>query len=231
MRHQLIKERKLDKTIVQDYYGTNGHAKLSMKQISDKYDIPYTQVQAFLRDEKIKNYTDENLEAIAISNQFNPLSVIEQFFQSVHHAGKELAFTAILAQMLREEIATILAEEGGVQALTRGDNADIYRQWYAISDKLTKHHMNAKTHLEGYITLFAQVLDLQREVSYVKIITEILSKEDPALYRKIQRALDADPEAKKVLETLSNQDVYYYWNSKENQISKSNKSQLYELDN
>jgi len=41
----------------------------------------------------------------------------------------------------------------------------------------------------------------------------LLKREDPELYRKLQKAMDADPEAKRVLEALSREDVVHYWDS------------------
>ena len=208
MKHKRIKELGLEDEIKEAYF----KQKLNYRQISDKFNLGYTEVYRFLRDDKLRNYNDENLEAIAMTDEFSPLSVITHYFQSVHHASKELAFTGMLAQMYREEVASIIDEQG-LTALTKGDNYDTLLQWNRNAQKLNKLVEMAPKQLEGYINLFAQVLDVQKEVSYVKIVTDLLRKEDPVLYRKLQRALDADPEAKRVLDSLTREDVLMYWDS------------------
>jgi hemerythrin-like domain-containing protein len=208
MRHRNIKERGLEEKVKELCY-LRGY---NTTQIATELDLTYTEVYRFLRDDKLKNFSDEKLETIAMSDEFNPLNVISYYFQSVHHASKELAFTGILAELLRGKLAKIISEEG-VEALTKGDNNELLQQWYELARKMGKLVEGAQKHMEGYINLFSQVIDVQREVSYVKVITEILKKEDPVLYKKIQRALDADPEAKRVLESLSNSDVMMYWDT------------------
>jgi len=208
MKHKRIKELNLTEKIKDDLYVKG----LNYQQIAEKYDLNYMEVYRFLRDDKLRNYTDEKLEAIAATDEFNPLSVITHYFQSVQHASKELAFTGMLAEMYREQIAKKIDKEG-LNALTKGDNYDILQQWNRNAQKLNKLIELAPKQLEGYINLFSQVLDVQKEVSYVKIVTELLRKEDPALYRKLQKALDADPAAKQVLNSLTREDVLMYWDS------------------
>ena len=208
MRHKKIKERGLEERIKEMCY-LRGY---TTGQIATELDLTHSEVYRFLRDDKMKNFSDEKLETIAMSDEFNPLNVISYYFQSVHHASKELAFTGILAEMLRTRLAEIISKEG-VEALSKGENYAVMQQWMELARKMTKLVEGAQKHMEGYINLFSQVIDVQREVSYVKVITEILRKEDPILYKKIQRALDADPEAKRVLESLSSSEVMMYWDT------------------
>jgi len=208
MRHKEIKERGVEEEIKDLFYNQGW----SYKNIAEKLGITYNHVFRFLRDDKLKNFDDDKLEAIAMSEEFNPLSVVQNYFQAVHHSSKELAFTAVLNQMLRERIAEIIDEQG-IEGITRGDNYEILRNWQNNSAKMDKLIQNAQKLLEGYINLFSQVLDVQREVSYVKVVTDLLRREDPELYRKLQRAMDADPEAKRVLEALSREDVVHYWDA------------------
>jgi len=199
---------------VKDLYYNHGW---SYRAIANYHEVSYQSVYRFLRDDKIRNYDDDKLEAIAMSEEFNPLSVVQNYFQAVHHSSKELAFTGIVNQMLREKIAEVIDEEG-VENLTKGDNSELLKQWYNNSTKMDKLILNAQKLLEGYIDLFSQVLDVQREVSYVKIVTDLLKREDPELYKKLQKAMDADPEAKRVLEALSMQDVVHYWDSESGSV-------------
>lgn len=214
MRHKELVERNLTDKVLELFY-IKGY---NQKQIAEELQVPYTQVYRFLRDHKLKNFNDEKLEALAMSDDFNPLNVISYYFQSVHHSAKELAFTGIVSEMLREKIAKVISDEG-IEALNKGENAALLSQWYSNAQKMAGLVAGAQKHLEGYISLFSQVLDVQREVSYVKVVTDILRQEDPTLYRKIQRALDADPEAKRVLESLSSQDVMFYWDSEGSKIA------------
>lgn len=206
-----IKKRDLAADIIKDINDNF----LSISQVAEKHGLSYSDVQVFLRDNKLRVYNDEKLEAIAMSEEFNPLGVIQHYFQSVHHASKELAFTGIVGQKLREEIARILSEEG-IDGLT--SNSKMVTQWYNNANKLNRLVELAPKLLTSYIDLFSQVLDVQREVSYVKLITDILRREDPVLYKKIQKALDADPAAKRVLESLSREDVLTYWDSDTGQV-------------
>jgi uncharacterized protein YjgD (DUF1641 family) len=221
MRHKNIKERGLEQTIKEMYYLKNYHIGL----ITEELGLKRTEVQRFLQEDKMKNFSDEKLEALAMSEDYNPLNVITYYFQSVYHSSKELAFTGILSEMLRTKIASIISEQG-IEALDKGENTALMKQWFEVTRKLGKLVEGAQKHMEGYISLFSQVLDVQREVSYVKIVTEILRKEDPTLYKKIQRALDSDPEAKKVLESLSNQDVLFYWDTDSSSLQKRNVTEV-----
>lgn len=215
MKHKNIVVRGLEDQIKDMFY----LKQMNHREISEALDLTYSEVYRFLRDDKLKNFSDDKLEAIAMSDNFNALNVISYFFQSVHHAYKELAFTGLIAEMLREKIAEKIDQEG-VESLTRGDNYELTRQWFEVSRKISKLVEGAQKHMDGYINLFSQVLDVQREVSYVKVVTEILRREDPELYRKLQRALDADPEAKRVLESLSREDVMLYWDATSNRIGR-----------
>jgi len=208
MKHAEIKKLNAESDIKDLYYNQGW----TYSAIAKKHGLSYQQIYRFLRDDKIRNFDDDKLEAIAMTEDVGPLSVVQNFFQSVHHSSKELAFTAIVNQMLREKLAEVIDEEG-VENLTRGDNYELLKQWYNNSDKMNKLVINSQKLLEGYINLFSQVLDVQREVSYVKIVTDLLKREDPELYRKLQKAMDADPEAKRVLEALSREDVVHYWDS------------------
>jgi hypothetical protein len=123
-----------------------------------------------------------------------------------------MSFTAVLNGMLREEIAKIVSRQG-ITSLTKGDNYETLNLWYSNSKKLDKLIEHAQKLLETYINLFSQVLDVQREVSYVKVVTDILKNEDPILYKKLQIALDRDHEAKRVLDSLSRENVILYWDS------------------
>lgn len=208
MKHKTIVSLDLEMQIKEMFYLKN----MTQTEIAAKLGLNVPEVHRFLRDDKLKNFSDEKLEAIAQSEDFTPLSVISYYFQSVHHAFKELAFTGIIAEMIREKLAEKIDKEG-IESLNRGDNYELMRQWLEVSRKLGKLVEGSQKHMDGYINLFQQVLDVQREVSYVKVVTDILKKEDPELYRKLQRALDADPAAKRVLETLSREDVLTYWDS------------------
>jgi transcriptional regulator with XRE-family HTH domain len=207
-RNNEIVERGIGKEIKDLYY----KEKWSYRAIAQHFDLSYSAVYRFLREEKFLQYNDEKIEALAMSEDFDPLSVITNYFGAVHAAQKELGFTAVLNGMLREEIANIVSRQG-VLALSKGENAETLNLWYNNSKKLDRLIENAQKLLEGYINLFSQVLDVQREVSYVKVVTDLLKREDPVLYRKLQLALDADPEAKRVLDALSRDNVILYWDS------------------
>lgn len=191
---------------------------MSISQIAEKYDVSYSDIQTFLRDNKLRMYNDENLEAIAMSEEFNPLSVVEHYFQAIHHASKELAFTAIAAQMLREELAKGLATQG-IGYLD--SNPKLVGQWRDNTAQLLKLTAEAPKMLTVYMDTFNKVLDTQRQVSYVKIVSDILRTADPALYRKLQVARDADPAAKRVLDALSREDVLSYWDADSGRVVRS----------
>lgn len=208
MRNAEIVERNLGPEIKELFYKKNW----TYQAIADKYNLSYSNVYRFLREDKFLEYNDDKIEALAVSEELNPLDVINNYFGAVHAAQKELGFTATLNSMLREEVAKIISRQG-VLSLTKGENLETLNLWYNNSKKLDKLIENAQKLMEGYINLFSQVLDVQREVSYVKVVTDLLRKEDPILYKKLQTALDADPEAKRVLDSLSRDNVILYWDS------------------
>jgi transcriptional regulator with XRE-family HTH domain len=214
MRNAEIVQRNLGSEIKELFYKKNW----TYQAIADKFDLSYSSVYRFLREDKFLEYNDEKIEALAVSEELNPLDVITNYFGAVHAAQKELGFTATLNSMLREEIAKVVSRQG-VLALSKGENSEALNLWYNNSKKLDKLIENAQKLMEGYINLFSQVLDVQREVSYVKVVTDLLRKEDPVLYKKLQMALDADPEAKKVLDALSRDNVIMYWDSEVGGIS------------
>ncbi len=207
-RNTEIVQRGIGSDIKDLYY----KQKWSYRAIAEHFGLTYSAVYRYLREEKFLQYNDDKIEALAMSEDFDPLSVITNYFGAVHAAQKELGFTAVLNGMLREEVANIVSRQG-VTSLGKGENADTLNLWYQNSKKLDKLIDNAQKLLEGYINLFSQVLDVQREVSYVKVVTDLLKREDPVLYRKLQLALDADPEAKRVLDALSRDNVILYWDS------------------
>lgn len=192
--------------------------KYDKKGISEVLGITENAVHRFLRGDKMSNYNDDRLEALASPGEYSALDVISNFFQSVHIATKELSWSAILQEMYREEIAEIVANEG-IQALSQGDNKRLLRDSTNNAAKIRQDVTLAQKSLETYISLFEKVLDVQKEVSYIKVITEILRTEDPELYKKITRALDRDPAAKMVLEALSREDVIHYWDVEEGRVS------------
>lgn len=208
MRHKEIKERGLEKAILSKFYVD----KLPIAKISAETGVSVSAIHSFLREDKITYYNDDRLEAIATYEDSSPLQVISNYFQGVQHSSKELAFTALIVQMIREKVAKVIHEED-IEGLLSPSNKSLYNSWYRTTDKLSKLIATSQKQLEGYVTLFSHILDVQREVSYLKIITEIISKNDVELYRKIQRALDADPTSKYLLEALSKQDIIDYWDT------------------
>jgi transcriptional regulator with XRE-family HTH domain len=207
-RNSEIIERGIGNEIKDYFY----KKKWSYRAIAEKFSISYSSVYRFLREDKFLEYNDEKIEALAVSEDYDPLSVITNYFSAVHAANKEMSFTAVLNSMLREEVAKIISRQG-ITALTKGDNYETLNLWYANSKKLDKLIEHAQKLLETYINLFSQVLDVQREVSYVKVVTDILKSEDPVLYKKLQIALERDHEAKRVLDSLSSENVILYWDS------------------
>ena len=117
MKHKNIVVRGIEDEIKDMFY----LKQMKHREIADSLDLTYSEVYRFLRDDKLKNFSDDKLEAIAMSDNFNALNVISYFFQSVHHAYKELAFTGLIAEMLREKIAEKIHQEG-IESLSRGDN-------------------------------------------------------------------------------------------------------------
>lgn len=214
-RNNEIIERGIGQEIKELYYKQNW----SYRAIANHFNLNYSAVYRYLREEKFLQYNDEKIEALAMSETFDPLSVITNYFGAVQAAQKELGFTSVLNSMLREEIANIISRQG-VLALNKGENSETLNLWYQNSKKLDRLIENSQKLLEGYINLFSQVLDVQREVSYVKVVTDLLKKEDPVLYKKLQMALDADPEAKRVLDSLSRDNVILYWDSELGGVSK-----------
>lgn len=219
-KQSIIKQLDLEEPIIEDL--TKNF--LSISQIAEKYDLTYSQVHGFLVKNKLQAYDDEKLEAIAISEELNPLTVVQQFFTAVHHASKELNFTGIIALEYRKIIAEKVASQG-VESLVNDEK--LMKQWNDNTAKLVKLIEQAPKLLTAYIELFQQVLDVQREVSYVKVVTDLLRSQDPGLYKKLQAALAVDSTAKQVLDSLSRQDVLMYWDAEEGgvvrkEVSKEN---------
>ena len=208
-RHKKIKELGLERTIKRMHY-IEGK---SIGFIADSTGLPKTAVEKFLREDKLKNFSDFKLEAIAKSDDYNALSLVETFFSSAAYASKELAMSAILNQMIREEIATILAEEG-IRGLLNEGNQALLNLWYRNTEKVAKLSANLPKYLDSYMNLYTQVLDVQRSVSYVRSLTDAIAKVSPETHQLIMRSMDKDVAAKAVLNSMSSDDIAGYWSEK-----------------
>lgn len=212
--HGLLKDEKMQREIKMMFYVDNW----PKYAICEKLNITSDALDSFLRAEKMRDYTDARIEDVMMDENHNPLSIITSFFQSVSHVATEMSYTALLQAELREKLAKVVSDQG-VEALTRGENKALYDQWVKNSNKLTTHFGSVQKNFETYLNLMNDIIDVQKEVSYVKVVTEILRSEDPALFRKIQGALDADPTTKQILNQLSMHDVIHYWDPEASRIA------------
>lgn len=208
-RHAKIKELGLDRAIKRMYYVD----KLSHSKIAQETGLPQAAIERFLREDKLKNFNDIKLESIAKSDDYNALSLIESFFQAAAFSTKELAMTAIVAQILREEIADIITEQG-VVGLASTENEKLVNLWFKNTEKLTKLVANHPKMLDTYINLYSTVLDIQKQVSYVRAMTDAIEKAAPEIRNQIMKELDKDHAAKAVLNSLSTDDIVDYWGNK-----------------
>lgn len=208
-RHQKIKELGLEKKIKRMFYVEQKNS----SQIAAELGLSRQAVERWLRDDRIKNFSDNRLEAIARSDDYNALSLITTFFDSAAYASKELAMTAMVGQILREEVAAILAEEG-IKGLIKEENERLLTLWFKNAEKLTKLAANVPKYLDSYINLYTEVLDVQRQVSYVRALTDALSKVSPETHRLVIHELNKDVAAKAVLNALNPEDIASYWSEK-----------------
>jgi hypothetical protein len=222
-RHKKIKELNLEDAIRTSFFKHNK----SISLIADELGIPFSAVQRFVREEKMKNFSDNRLEAIAKGNEDGAFLIINDIFDSASYARKEMAMTAILAQMFREDMAEVIAK-GGVRGLLEEENRDMMREMYKNAEKLSKLQANVPKYLDAYINLLTQVLDLQRQVSFVKVVTEELRKADPVLHKKIFDALNADTAAKAVMGSISTDEIVEYWTSDRSIAGRANLSKRIE---
>lgn len=199
----------LEKQIKRLYYVEQ----MTTSQIGKELGLPRASIERWIRDDRLKNYSDNRLEAIARSDDFNALSLITNLFDSAAYAAKELAMTAIVGQMLREEISGILAEEG-IEGLVDEKYEKLLNLWFKNSEKLTKMSANVPKFIDSYINLYTQVLDVQRQVSYVRALTDALSKVSPETHRLVIQEMNKDTAAKAVMNSLSSEDIAAYWEEK-----------------
>lgn len=217
IRHKTIKEMNLEEVIKHEFFSLNK----SINTIANEQGIPFSSVQRFIREEKIKNYNDNKLEAVARSSDYNALSLVDTFFDSANFASKELAMTAIIAQVLREEVAEIMASQG-VRGLLEEENRELVSLWFKNTEKLSKLSANVPKYLDTYVNMFTQILDVQRQVSYVKVVTDELRKADPVLHKKIFDALNKDTAAKAVMGSISSADIVEYWAGQNSTAGRAN---------
>lgn len=206
MSNTKIKNLGLEDDIVKDFFIYNK----TVENIAKERKLPYSAVQRFIVDYKFKNYTDTKLEAISKTSDQNHLQMVDTFFNSAAHMSKEIAFTAIIAGMLREEIAGLISNEG-ITALTNDNNKQLVNYWTLNVEKLTKLAANMPKYIDTYINMYTQVLDLQRQISYVKVVNDALSEADPVLHKKIMKALNQDSAAKAVIGSLDSSNIVDYW--------------------
>jgi hypothetical protein len=204
-RFKVIRERNLEEQIKDMFYNKGMNA----KAISYALEIPHTTVFRFLREDKIKNYSDSRLEEVARSDDYNALSLIDTFFDAAAFVSKEMQFAAIIASKYREKVAELISQEGGIDNLIL--NPETMEAWFANTEKLMKLADRAPKQLDTYINLYTQVLDTQREVSFVRVVADVLKRVDPELYKVIAKALDEDVAAKAVMNSLESKDIVDYW--------------------
>lgn len=190
---------------------------LPSAKIAEELEIPESGIKKFIREDKIKNFSDYKLEAVAKSDDYNALSLIDTFFQSAAHSSKEISMTAILGQIIREEVAEILSEEG-INGLTSEKNTKLVELWFKNTEKLVKLTSNMPKMLDSYIGLYDKVLDVQRQVSYVRAMTDAIEKVAPEIRNAIRRELQRDTAAKAVLDALEPTDIASYWGSKTKEV-------------
>lgn len=210
-RHGSIKKRNLEDKIKELFY----EKKYPYQKIADELNLSYSAVYRFIRDDKLKNYNDRRLDAVARSDTYNALSLIDSLFDSASAVAKELQFAMILASKMREKVASIV-DSDDIEGLHLESNAQVYETYMKNTDKIIKLAQITPKHLDTYINLYSEILDIQREVSYVRVVTEILRKQDPETYKLIQEALNRDNAAKAVMDSLSTQDIVDYWSSNKN---------------
>jgi len=184
--------------------------KRTKKDIARELELPYSVVDKFLVQHELKNYKDNQIESLARNENYNSLSVINTFFDAAGHMAQELAFVALVAKMLREEIAQKLAD-GGVAELFTLENKDLLNSWYENTEKMTKLAANAPKQLETYVNLYTTVLDIQRSVSYVKVMDDALKKADANLHKILQDSLSKDTAARAVFAALDPEQIANYW--------------------
>lgn len=206
-RHKIIRERNLEQQIRELF--AKG---VPMTAVAEQLDLPHSAVVRFLREESIKNYDDTKLAKIAKVEDYNPLSLIDTFFDAASFVASDLRFTAILAAKFREEIADKMNQsDGSMQAFTDETNKKLFEAWYMNTEKLMKLSDRSEKQLQTFINLLTQVLDISREISYVRVVTEVLQDSDPATYKKIQKALREDPAAKAVMGALDTSAIVDFW--------------------
>lgn len=216
-RHKKIRELNLEEQIRIEFFKNNK----SISTISQELNLPFSAVQRFIREEKLKNFNDNRLEAVARSGDNDALVFVNDLFDAANYARKEMAMTALLAQVLREEIAEIMAEEGA-KGLLDEKHRELINLWFRNSEKLSKLQANVPKYLDSYVNLFTQVLDLQRQVSFVKVVTEELRRADPVMHKKIFDALNKDTAAKAVMGSISSQEIVEYWASERTAAGRAN---------
>lgn len=209
MSQKKISDLSLEKEIKRLYYVEQ----MTTSQIGKELGLPRASIERWIRDDRLKNYSDNRLEAIARSDDFNALSLITNLFDSAAYAAKELAMTAIVGQMLREEISGILAEEG-IEGLVDDKYEKLLNLWFRNAEKLTKMSANVPKFIDSYINLYTQVLDVQRQVSYVRALTDALSKVSPETHRLVIQEMNKDVAAKAVMNSLNSEDIAAYWQEK-----------------
>lgn len=201
-----IKEEGLEQRIIEMHV----HGKKTHRMIATELKLPESSVYRYLRQYKLENYDDRNLELISRTEDYNPLSLFQMMFDSAAQHAKELAMVSVLSGMIREKVAEKLAT-GGIDGLLDEDGLKYLALWEKNLTKMTILSQNIGKFVDSYINTFTQVLDIQKEVSYVRVVTEVLKKKSPEDYKVIQRALNDDPAARAVLNALKPADITSYW--------------------
>jgi hypothetical protein len=182
----------------------------SLKKISEDLNISTFAVNKVLQKDYLNTKDDEKLKRIMKTEGGNAFDVVENFFLALHSSMMELQYTTMLSSELREEISSLL-ENGGVKELLKEENLKTLEVWRKNSESILKFSANAPNMLKTYIEIYREVLEVQKEISFVRILMDALQQVAPSVSQKVYKMLDSDPAARAVMTKVSRKTVDDYF--------------------
>lgn len=203
--------------------------KETTKDIALALNIPTHAISKLLKSDYWRTKDDTRLKQILkTDSNVGALDIIDNLFMSLMLSAKELQYNGVLSMEIREKISTIIEEEG-VEELFTEKNKNLMSEYRKTTESIAKLSGNANEYMKTYLTMFRDVLEVQRDVSYIRVVTDVLSKLAPEVKAKLNKGLSEDPVMKAMMNKISTNDVENYFVDSDSIVATINKTKTLDV--